>query len=71
LIKVLPIEINAWDRFSIRQRHFVHSPISPPERFGLHSHASNLEAVFNEAGLPQRGPLRQATTCQSVAEGPS
>jgi hypothetical protein len=49
----------------------VHSPISPPERFGLNSHASNLEAVFNEAGLPQRGPLRQATTCQSVAEGPS
>ncbi|NDE36925.1 MAG: NAD(P)-dependent oxidoreductase [Synechococcaceae bacterium WBA_2_066] len=71
LIKVLPIEINAWDRFSIRQRHFVHSPISPPERFGLHSHALNLEAVFNEAGLPQRGKLRKATTCQSVAEGPS
>ena len=55
LIKVLPIEINDWDRFSIRQRHFVHEPISPPERFGLTSHAPNLETVFEKAGLPRRG----------------
>ena len=57
LIKVLPIEINDWDRFSIRQRHFVHDPISPPERFGLRSHAATLDAVFEDAALPQRGPL--------------
>jgi nucleoside-diphosphate-sugar epimerase len=56
LIKVLPIEINDWDRFSIRQRHFVHDPISPPERFGLRSHAATLEAVFEDAALPHRGP---------------
>ena len=54
---MLPIEINDWDRFSIRQRHFVHDPISPPERFGLRSHAATLDAVFEDAALPQRGPL--------------
>ena len=54
LIKLLRIEVNAWDRFSIRQRHFVHEPISPPERFGLVSHAPSLEAVFEDAGLPHR-----------------
>jgi hypothetical protein len=51
LIKVLGIEVNALDQFSIRQRHFVHEPISPPERFGLVSHAATLEAVFEDAGL--------------------
>ena len=55
LIKLLRIEVNDWDRFSIRQRHFVHEPISPPERFGLVSHAPNLEAVLNDAGLSRRG----------------
>ena len=55
LIKLLPIEVNAWDRFSIRQRHFVHQPVSPPERFGLVSHAANLAAVFEQARLPHRG----------------
>jgi len=53
LIKLLRIEVNAWDRFSIRQRHFVHEPISPPERFGMVSHAPTLEAVFADAGLPR------------------
>jgi hypothetical protein len=57
LIKLLRIEVNAWDRFSIRQRHFVHQPVSPPERFGLVSHAPTLEAVFEDAGLPQRGRI--------------
>ena len=55
LIKLLRIEVNAWDRFSIRQRHFVHEPVSPPERFGLVSHAPTLEAVFTDAGLRRRG----------------
>ena len=55
LIKLLRIEVNAWDRFSIRQRHFVHEPVSPPERFGLVSHAPTLAAVFETAGLPHRG----------------
>lgn len=57
LIKLLRIEVNAWDRFSIRQRHFVHEPVSPPERFGLVSHAPTLEAVFEDAGLPYRGRI--------------
>jgi len=55
LIKLLRIEVNAWDRFSIRQRHFVHNPVSPPERFGLVSHAPSLQAVFESSGLPHRG----------------
>ena len=55
LIKLLRIEVNAWDRFSIRQRHFVHEPVSPPERFGLVSYAPTLAAVFESAGLPHRG----------------
>ncbi|MCP9928080.1 NAD(P)-dependent oxidoreductase [Cyanobium sp. CH-040] len=57
LIKLLRLEVTAWDRFSIRQRHFVHEPISPPERFGLVSQAPTLEAVFEQAGLPRRRPL--------------
>ena len=57
LIKVLPIEINAWDRFSIQQRHFVHDPITTPERVGGHSHAVTLEAVLADSGLPQRGKV--------------
>lgn len=55
LIKLLRIEVNAWDRFSIRQRHFIHEPVSPPERFGLVSHAPSLQAVFESSGLPHRG----------------
>jgi hypothetical protein len=57
LIKLLRIEVNAWDRFSIRQRHFVHQPVSPPERFGLTSYAPSLEAVLETAGVPHRGRL--------------
>ena len=57
LIKLLRIEVNAWDRFSIRQRHFVHEPVSPPERFGLTSYAPTLEAVLEKAGVPHRGRL--------------
>ena len=61
LIQLLRIEMTPWDRFSIRQRHFVHEPISPPERFGLVSHAPTLEAVFADAGLARgpQGPLRR------------
>ncbi len=57
LIKLLRIEVNAWDRFSIRQRHFVHEPVSPPERFGLTSYAPTLEAVLEAAGVPHRGKV--------------
>jgi len=58
LIRVLPIEVNAWDRFSIRQRHFIHDPASTPERFGGISHAPNLETVLGDSGLPRRTRLR-------------
>ncbi|MEB3332978.1 MAG: NAD-dependent epimerase/dehydratase family protein [Synechococcaceae cyanobacterium] len=61
LIRLLRLEINAWDRFSIRQRHFIHAPVSPPERFGRTSLAPRLEAVLENAGVPQRGPLPGGT----------
>jgi hypothetical protein len=35
----------------------VHEPVSPPERFGLSSYASSLEAVLEQAGVPHRGRL--------------
>jgi hypothetical protein len=57
LIKILPIEINAWDRFSIHQRHFVHDPVTQPERFGGRSHAPDLETVLMNSGLPHRGSI--------------
>ena len=57
LVRLLRIQMNEWDRFSIRQRHFVHAPVSPPERFGLTSYAPTLEAVLETAGVPHRGPL--------------
>jgi nucleoside-diphosphate-sugar epimerase len=57
LIRILPIEVNAWDRFSIRQRHFIHDPVSQPERFGGRSHAPDLDAVLQDSGLPRRGRL--------------
>ena len=60
LILILPIEVNAWDRFSIRQRHFVHEPVSQPERFGGVSHAGTLETVLSDSGLPNRGRPRSA-----------
>lgn len=61
LIKLLRIDVNAWDRFSIRQRHFLHEPVSPPERFGLVSYAPTLEAVLETAGVPHRGRLPSAS----------
>jgi nucleoside-diphosphate-sugar epimerase len=57
LIRLLRLEITPWDRFSIEQRHFVHEPVSPPERFGLVSHAPTLDAVLETAGVPHRGRL--------------
>ena len=60
LIRLVRLEVTAWDRFSIRQRHFVHTPVSPPERFGLTSLAPTLEAVLEGAGLPHRGPVPRA-----------
>ncbi len=59
LIKILPIEINAWDRFSIHQRHFIHDPVTQPERFGGQSHGPDLETILMDSGLPHRGRPEQ------------
>ena len=60
LIRVLPIEVNAWDRFSIRQRHFIHDSVTQPERFGGSSHVPDLATVLSDSGLPNRGTPRPA-----------
>tara|TARA_Y100001968_G_scaffold65977_1_gene56767 strand:- start:1039 stop:2040 length:1002 start_codon:yes stop_codon:yes gene_type:complete len=51
LVKILPIEITNWDRHSIRQRHFVHHPITNPESFGQKSYAKSLTEVLSDSGL--------------------
>ncbi len=51
LVKILPIQLTNWDHFSIKQRHFTHDPVSPPERFGGISHARTIEEVLIKAGL--------------------
>ena len=51
LVKVLPLEISRWDRFSIKQKHFVHDPITYPELYGGKSHAKSLIDVLINSGL--------------------
>ena len=51
LIRILPIELSEWDRFSIKQRHFNHEPITTPEDFGGTSYAKTLIDVLNHSGL--------------------
>ena len=51
LIKILPIEITNWDRYSIKQRHFVHDPITCPEDFGSRSYAKSLIEVLHVSGV--------------------
>ena len=51
LIILLPIQITNWDRFSIRQKHFIHEPVISPETFGGISHAKTLSQVLHNSGL--------------------
>ena len=51
LIKILPIEINTWDKYSIKQKHFVHHPITSPESYGERSYAKSLTQVLHVSGL--------------------
>ena len=51
LAKLLPIKITNWDRFSLRQRHFIHEPITSPETFGGKSHAKTLNQVLHISGV--------------------
>ncbi len=48
---LLPIQITNWDRFSLRQKHFVHEPVTSPENFGGISHAKTLSQVLHNSGL--------------------
>tara|TARA_Y100001968_G_scaffold330170_1_gene381281 strand:+ start:324 stop:1328 length:1005 start_codon:yes stop_codon:yes gene_type:complete len=60
LIRVLPLQLTSWDRFSIKQRHFEHKPISTPERFGGESHAQTLQQVLIDSGIPKlKSPKRR------------
>ena len=51
LIIVLPIQVTNWDRFSIRQRHFIHEPVTSPETYGGKSYAKSLSQVLHNSGL--------------------
>tara|TARA_Y100001968_G_scaffold102622_1_gene92548 strand:- start:1861 stop:2841 length:981 start_codon:yes stop_codon:yes gene_type:complete len=54
LIKLLPIQITNWDRFSLRQRNFIHEPITSPETFGGTSYAKTLDQVLHNSGLTKQ-----------------
>ncbi len=54
LARILPIKLTPWDRFSIKQRHFIHHPITTPERFGGKSKAKTLEDVLLHSELKRR-----------------
>ncbi|KGG12278.1 MULTISPECIES: NAD-dependent epimerase/dehydratase family protein [Prochlorococcus] len=54
LIIILPIKISSWDRFSIKQRHFVHKPVTNPESFGGKSFAKTLKEILFKSGLPRK-----------------
>ena len=51
LTLLLPIQITNWDRFSLRQKHFIHAPITCPETFGGKSYAKSLDQVLHNSGL--------------------
>jgi len=51
LITFLPIQITKWDRFSLRQKHFIHEPVTSPESFGGKSQAKTLSQVLHISGL--------------------
>ncbi len=51
LTRFLPIQITNWDRFSIRQKHFIHEPVTSPETFGGKSYAKTLNQVLHNSGL--------------------
>ena len=51
LTLLLPIQITNWDRFSLRQKHFIHDPITSPETFGGISYAKTLSQVLHNSGL--------------------
>ena len=51
LTKLLPIQITNWDRFSLRQRHFIHDPVTSPETFGGKSYAKTLNQVLHNSGV--------------------
>ena len=53
LTLVLPIQITEWDRFSLRQKNFIHDPITFPESFGGKSYAKSLNQVLHNSGLTQ------------------
>ena len=48
---LLPIQITNWDRFSLKQRNFIHEPVTSPETFGGISFAKDLDQVLQNSGL--------------------
>ncbi|WP_269622810.1 NAD-dependent epimerase/dehydratase family protein [Prochlorococcus marinus] len=60
LVTFLPIKINAWDRFSIKQRHFIHVPVTNPEAFGNISYAKTFNEILYKSEAPRgKKPIKQ------------
>ncbi len=59
LIKILPLQLSSWDRFSIKQRHFVHNPTISPEDLGGISYAKTLNQILLFSGLPRSKPNKK------------
>ena len=53
LLKILPIQTNSWDSFSIKKYNFNHKPITNPETFGLKSYGRDLNQIIKLAKLPR------------------
>ncbi|WP_320664205.1 NAD(P)-dependent oxidoreductase [Prochlorococcus sp. MIT 1223] len=54
LIKILPIKLTTWDRFCIKQKNFIHDPITTPESFGGRSYAKTLNEVLHVSGINRK-----------------
>ena len=52
-IKLLPIKITKWDRFSLQQKHFIYEPATSPETLGGTSYAKTLDQVLHNSGLSE------------------
>tara|TARA_B100000965_G_scaffold191904_1_gene160174 strand:+ start:1020 stop:2015 length:996 start_codon:yes stop_codon:yes gene_type:complete len=51
LALLLPIQMTEWDKFSLKQKNFIHEPVTSPETFGGKSYAKTLNQVLHNSGV--------------------
>lgn len=54
IFKVLRIKVEAWDRFAMKYRHFVHQNPVTPTTFGHPTYCSSFADVLKLSGVPPR-----------------